>query len=166
MCQPQEHTAKTKHTAYYYLCRVLSSKHTAPRARATHVRRWRTEVDGGATEVDGAQLCLVPHGAHGKQTTSPCAKAWHTANRPLRRVLKLGTRQTRHFVVCFFLAHGKQFENFEFSNSKFFLHCRDIAWYSILKFGIFVVMFTIYKNYVSVKRIFQMSQILNCKYIK
>ena len=39
------------------------------------------EVGGGATEVDGAQLCRVPHGAQGKQAT-------------LRRVLFLGTRQT------------------------------------------------------------------------
>ena len=104
-------------------CAILKT-HGKPRARATHVRRWRTEVDRGATEVDG-------------RSTLPCA-TW-------------GTRQTCHFAVCyslahgkqdtspcaFFLAHGKQFENFEFSNSKLFLRCRDIAWYSVLKFGIF-----------------------------
>jgi len=141
------------HTAKFPLCRApAQGTHGKPRACATHVRRWRMEVGGGATEVDGAQLCRVPHGAHGKHATSPCATAWHTANKTLRRV--------------FFLAQGKQFENFEFSNSKLFLHCRDIAWYSVLKFGIFVVMFTIYKNCVSVKRIFRKSQIFNYKYIK
>ena len=153
MCQPQEHTAKTKHTAYYHLCRVPSSKHTAnivhvPLTCGGGERRW-TEGRRRLTALNFA-VCRMGH----------------TTNRPLRRVLQLGTRQTRHFAVCFFLAHGKQFENFEFSNSKLFLRCRDIAWYSVLKFGIFVVMFTIYKYCVSVKRIFQMSQILNCKYIK
>ena len=90
------------------LCAVLKT-HGKPRARATHVRRWRTEVDGGATEVDGAQLCRVPHGAHGKQATSPCATAWHTANKTLRRVLfswhtannlKILNFQTRNFFYA------------------------------------------------------------------
>jgi len=110
-----KHTANTTHTAKFPLCHVTAlgthgknqthgillsllcavlKTHGKPRARATHVRRWRTEVDGGATEVDGAQLCRVPHGAHGKQATSPCAIARRTANKTLRRVLFLGTRQT------------------------------------------------------------------------
>ena len=46
-------------------CAVLKT-HGKHRARATHVRRWRKEVDEGAMEVDGTQLCRVPHGAHGK----------------------------------------------------------------------------------------------------
>ena len=108
-----KHTANTTHTSKFPLCRVpapgthdknqthgillslpcaILKTHGKPRARATHVRRWRTEVDGGATEADGAQLCRVPHGAHGKQATSPCAIAWHTANKTFRRVLFLGTR--------------------------------------------------------------------------
>ena len=128
-------------------CAVLKT-HGKPRARATHVRRWTV----GRRRLTALNFAVCRMG--------------HTANRPLRRVLQLGTRQTRHFAVCFFLAHGKQLENFEFSNSKLFLHYRDIAWYSVLKFDIFVVIFTIYKNCVSVKRIFRMSQILNCKYIK
>ena len=110
-----KHTANPMHTAKLSLCRVPAPEthgknqthgilpslpcavlktHGKPRARATHVRRWRTEVDGGATEVDGAQLCRVLHGAHGKQATSPCAIARRTANKTLRRVLFLGTRQT------------------------------------------------------------------------
>ena len=110
-----KHTANTTHTAKLPLCRVPAPEthgknqthgillsllcavlktHGKPRARATHVQGWRTEVDGRATEVDGAQLCRVPHGAHGKQATSPCATAWNTANKTLRRVLFLGTWQT------------------------------------------------------------------------
>ena len=110
-----KHTAKPTHTTKLTLCRVPVPRthgknqthgilpslpcatlktHGKPRACATHVRRWRTEVDGGATEADGAQLCRVPHGAHGKQATSPCAIARRTANKTLRRVLFLGTRQT------------------------------------------------------------------------
>ena len=89
------HTANHTHTAKLPLCCVpapgthdKNQTHgiLLPRACATHVRRWRTEVDG-------AQLCRVSHGAHGKQTTSPCAKAWHTANKTLRRVFFLDTRQ-------------------------------------------------------------------------
>ena len=85
--QPLCRVPKIKHTAKLPLCRVpapgthsknqthgillslpcaVLKTHGKPRARATHVRRWRTEVDGQATEVDGAQLCRVPHGAHGK----------------------------------------------------------------------------------------------------
>ena len=110
-----KHTANTTHTAKFPICRapihgthgknkthgILQSlpcatvkAHGKLRARATHVRSWRTEVDGGAAEVDGAQLCRVLHGAHGKQATSPCAIARRTANKTLRRVLFLGTRQT------------------------------------------------------------------------
>ena len=109
-----KHTANPTHTAKLPLFRVLAPRthdknqthnilpsllcavlktHGKPRARATHVRRWQTEVDGGATEVDGAQLCRVPHGAHGKQATLPCAIARRKANKTLRRVLFLGTRQ-------------------------------------------------------------------------
>ena len=83
-----KHTANTAHTEKLTLCRVPApgtngknqthgilvslpcaalKTHGKPPARVTHVRRWRTEVDG-------AQLCRVPHGAHGKQATSPCAK--------------------------------------------------------------------------------------------
>ena len=97
-----KHTAKPTHTAKLTLCRVPApgthgknqthsilpslpygtlKTHGKPRARATHVRRWRTEVDGGATEVNG-------------RSTLPCA-TW-------------GTRQTGHFAVCYSLAHGKQ----------------------------------------------------------
>ena len=110
-----KHTANTTHTAKFPICRapihgthgknkthsILQSlpcatvkAHGKLRARATHVRSWRTEVDGGAAEVDGAQLCRVPQGAHGKHANSPCATPWHTANSILRRVLSLGTRQT------------------------------------------------------------------------
>ena len=138
--------SNTRHITIFAVCRPQNTRQTSCTCHS------RAEVDGGASEVDGAQLCRVPHGAQGKHATLPCATAWHTANKTLRCVL--------------FFSHGKQFENFEFSNLKLFLHCRDIAWYSVLKFGIFVVMFTIYKNCVSVKRIFRMSQILNCKYIK
>ena len=63
-----KHTANPRHTAKLPLCRVPASgthgknqthgillslpcavlkTHGKPRARATHVRRWRTEVDGG-----------------------------------------------------------------------------------------------------------------------
>ena len=164
-----KHTANTTHMAKLPLCRVpvpgthgknqthgilvslpcaVLKTHGKPRARAPHVRRW----------TDGRRRLTALNFA--------VCRMGHTANRPLRRMLQLGTRQTRHFAVFFFLAHDKQFENFEFSKSNFFLHCRDIAWYSVLKFGIFIVMFTIYKNCVSVKPIFRMSQILNCKYIK
>ena len=168
-----KHTANTTHTEKLPLCRVpapgthgknqthgillsllcaVLKTHGKPRARDTHLRTGERRWTEGRRRLTALNFAVCRMG--------------HTANMPLRRVLQLGTRQTWHFAVCFFLAHGKQFENFEFSNSKLFLHCKDIAWYSVLKFGIFVVMFTIYKNCVSVKRIFRMSQILNCKYIK
>jgi len=116
-----KHTANTTHTAKFPICRapihgthgknkthgILQSlpcatvkAHGKLRARATHVRSWRTEVDGGAAEVDGAQLCRVPQGAQGKHANSPCATPWHTANSILRRVLSLGTRQTVYFWMC------------------------------------------------------------------
>ena len=107
-----KHTANTTHTAKLPLCRVPSpgthgknqthgillslpcailKTHGKPRARATHVRRWRTEGRQRLTALNFA-VCRMGH----------------TVNRPLRRVLQFGTRQIRHFAVCYSLAHGKQ----------------------------------------------------------
>ena len=134
-----KHTANSMHTAKLSFCRVpaqvthgknqthgilpslpcaVLKTHGKYRARATHMRRWQTEVDGGATEVDGTQLCRVPHGAnsgtrqtghfamcyslaHGKQDTSPCAFSWHTANN-----LKILNFQTRNFFYTAETLHG------------------------------------------------------------
>ena len=122
-----KHTANPMHTAKLPLCRVpaqgthdknqthgillslpcaILKTHGKPRARDTHVRT------GERRWTEGRRRLTVLHFA--------VCRMGHTANRPLRRVLQLGTRQTRHFAVCFFLAHGKQFENFEVSNSKLF----------------------------------------------
>ena len=103
-----KHTANTTHTAKLPLCRVpatethgknqthgiLLSLPCAARQTSCTCHSRAEVANGGATEVDGAQLCRVPHGAHGKHATSPCATAWHTANMTLRRVLFLGTWQT------------------------------------------------------------------------
>ena len=106
------------------LCAVLKT-HGKPRARDTHVRT-------GERRWTGAQLCRVPSSKHTANlvhvplTCGGGERRWtegrrrltalnfavchmgHTANRPLRRVLHLGTRQTGHFTVCYNLAHGKQ----------------------------------------------------------
>ena len=97
-----KHTANTTHTEKLPLCRVpapgthgknqthgillslpraVLKTHGKPRARATHVRRWRTEVDGGATEVDGAQLCVC---RMGHTVNKPLHMEWF----PFRRVLQ------------------------------------------------------------------------------
>ena len=112
-----KHTANTTHTEKLTLCHVPApgthgknqthgillslpcatlKTHGKPRARATHVRRWTV----GRRRLTALNFAVC--------------RMRHTANMPLRRVLQLGTRQTRHFVVCFFLTHDKQFENFEF----------------------------------------------------
>ena len=89
-----KHTANTTHTAKFPLCHVTAlgthgknqthgillsllcavlKTHGKPRARATHVRRWRTE---GRRRLTALNFSVCRMG--------------HTANRPLRRVLLLG----------------------------------------------------------------------------
>src|SRR6185312_14469764 len=102
-----EPTAKIKHTAYYNLCRVPPSKHTAnfvhvPLTCGVGERRW----------TDGRRRLTALNFA--------VCRMGHTANMPLRRVLQLGIRQTRHFAMCFFCHTANSLKILNFQTRNFF----------------------------------------------